>query len=44
MIVFKNYFNIVKIGDIEDVMIMVYRKKDIDNSEQLPYIICSFPS
>lgn len=34
------YFNIVKIGDIEDVMIMVYRKKDIDNSEQLPYIIC----
>lgn len=34
------YFNIVDTGDIQDVMIMMYRSKDIDESKSTPYIVC----
>lgn len=34
------YFNIATVGELEDVILMLYRAKDIDASETIPYAIC----
>lgn len=34
------YFNIVDVGEIQDVMIMMYRREDIEKKSNTPYIIC----
>lgn len=34
------YFNIVTVGELEDVMIMMYRSKDINEKATLPYLVC----
>lgn len=34
------YFNIVRVQEIEDVMIMLYRSSDIEKNESYPYCIC----
>lgn len=34
------YFNIASVGDIQDVIIMLYRDKDIEESKSSPYIVC----
>lgn len=33
-------FSIAKVGELEDVIIMVYRKEDIELKKSLPYIVC----
>lgn len=34
------YFNIVNVGEIQDVMILMYRHRDIVEKKTTPYIIC----
>ena len=34
------YFNTAKVGNIEDVIVMMYRNKDIENNESTPYLVC----
>lgn len=34
------YFNIVHVGEILDVMILMYRNKDIQEKKNTPYIVC----
>ena len=34
------YFNIATVGEVEDVIIMLYRAKDIDMAETTPYVVC----
>ena len=33
-------FSIVKVQDIEDVIVTVYRREDMEKKETLPYIVC----
>lgn len=34
------YINSVKIQDIEDVILMLYRRRDIDEGDTVPYCVC----
>lgn len=34
------YFNIVKVGKLEDVMVLAYRYKDIEENNKYPYVVC----
>lgn len=34
------YFNIVNVGELKDVIVMMYREEDIQRKKNMPYIIC----